>query len=110
MCPPDQTFEDLLKNPKDTIEFDHETDQQIREKQGGWELTGAAAGPERAIHQANFIEKMLRIALWLNCQFHPGRRYLDEYQRKTEWNDANNAPVGNGVSMVTLITCMFPAF
>ena len=57
-----------------------------------------------AVYQVNLLEKLLvpllaKLAnlvpdggIWLNTQ-------------RPEWNDANNALVGNGVSMVTPATC-----
>ncbi|MCB9048576.1 MAG: hypothetical protein H6556_04010 [Lewinellaceae bacterium] len=95
-------FEDLLKNPKDTIEFDHEADQQIREKRARLGADGALLQDRNgAIHQANFIEKILATLLAKLSNFIPEGGIWMNTQRP-EWNDANNALVGNGVSMVTL--------
>jgi hypothetical protein len=95
-------YQDILKNPKDTIEFDHELDLKIREKR---EAEGADAALLRdrsgAIHSANFMEKILATVLAKLSNFIPGGGIWMNTQRP-EWNDANNALVGNGVSMVTL--------
>lgn len=95
-------YQDILENPKDTIEFDHKLDLKIREKR---EAEGADAALLRdrsgAIHSANFLEKILATVLAKLSNFIPGGGIWMNTQRP-EWNDANNALVGNGVSMVTL--------
>ena len=53
------------------------------------------------IYQVNFIEKMLAALLAKMSNFIPEGGIWMNTQRP-EWNDANNALVGNGVSMVTL--------
>ncbi|PLX11277.1 MAG: hypothetical protein C0598_08555 [Marinilabiliales bacterium] len=52
-------------------------------------------------YQVNFIEKILVTLLSKLSNFVPGAGIWMNTQRP-EWNDANNALVGNGVSMVTL--------
>ncbi len=95
-------YKDILKNPKDTIEFDHESDKAIRNKRL---LIGADAAllnnANKSIHRVNFIEKILATVLAKLSNFIPEGGIWMNTQRP-EWNDANNALVGNGVSMVTL--------
>ena len=95
-------YEDILKNPKDTIDFDHHLDQQIQKR---WSSLGADAAlilnQTGAIHQVNFLEKILASVLAKISNFIPEGGIWMNTQRP-EWNDANNALVGNGVSMVTL--------
>ncbi|MCS5489468.1 hypothetical protein [Algoriphagus limi] len=95
-------YEDILKNPKDTIDFDHELDQTIQKR---WSSLGADAAlltnQSGAIHRVNFIEKILASVLAKVSNFIPEGGIWMNTQRP-EWNDANNALVGNGVSMVTL--------
>jgi len=97
-----KSFDEILKNPKDTIEFDEELDRDIRERRN--EL-GADAALLRdrtgAIYQVNFIEKILATLLAKLSNFIPEGGIWMNTQRP-EWNDANNALVGHGVSMVTL--------
>ncbi len=97
-----KSYQDILKNPKDTINFDHELDQKIRLRK---EKTGADAAllqsENRAIYTVNFIEKILATVLAKLSNFIPEGGIWMNTQRP-EWNDANNALVGNGVSMVTL--------
>src|SRR6056300_1702442 len=54
-----------------------------------------------AQHSVNFIEKILATVLAKVSNFIPEAGIWMNTQRP-EWNDANNALVGNGVSMVTL--------
>ena len=97
-----KNYDALLDNPKDTIDFDHKLDAQIRQKRD--EIGADAALVLRSdgdIHQVNFIEKMLASVLAKISNFIPEGGIWMNTQRP-EWNDANNALVGNGVSMVTL--------
>ncbi|MFT4772329.1 MAG: hypothetical protein ACI9D1_002367 [Cryomorphaceae bacterium] len=95
-------YSEIVKDPKDTIEFDEEADRAIRESEADRGADGALRSSRKeSIHRVNFFEKILATVLakvsnlipeagiWLNTQ-------------RPEWNDANNALVGNGVSMVTL--------
>ncbi|NAW69410.1 hypothetical protein CAG57_08635 [Vibrio sp. V30_P3S12P165] len=92
----------LFANPKDTVTFNYELQKRIEEKiaqigsDGRLVLTGSGQ-----VYMVNLCEKILVPLLsklsnlvldggiWLNTQ-------------RPEWNDANNAIVGNGLSMVTL--------
>nr|WP_321234186.1 hypothetical protein [uncultured Psychroserpens sp.] len=95
-------YEDLLKDPKDTIVFDDELDHKIHEEREQLGADGALLRDEnRFIIKANFIEKILATSLAKLSNFIPEGGIWMNTQRP-EWNDANNALVGNGVSMVTL--------
>lgn len=95
-------YADLLKNPKDTIEFDEELDHKIRQHREELGADGALLRDEnRFIVKVNFIEKILATTLAKISNFIPEGGIWMNTQRP-EWNDANNALVGNGVSMVTL--------
>ncbi|WP_431159027.1 hypothetical protein [Winogradskyella poriferorum] len=95
-------YRDLLKNPKDTIEFDEELDKRIRQDRDEIGADGALLRDEnRLIVKVNFIEKILATTLAKLSNFIPEGGIWMNTQRP-EWNDANNALVGNGVSMVTL--------
>lgn len=95
-------FDDILKNPKDTIEFDLELDEQIRARREVMGVDGALlSDPKGAIYRVNFAEKILATLLAKLSNFIPEGGIWMNTQRP-EWNDANNALVGNGVSMVTL--------
>jgi len=95
-------YEDILLNPKDTIDFDRKLDHAIQER---WSALGADSSllqnNKGEIHHVNFIEKILATVLAKVSNFIPEGGIWMNTQRP-EWNDANNALVGNGVSMVTL--------
>lgn len=95
-------YKDILHNPKDTIHFDHKLDQAIQKR---WAMLGADSvllqNKNGDIHHVNLIEKILATVLAKISNFIPEGGIWMNTQRP-EWNDANNALVGNGVSMVTL--------
>ena len=95
-------YEKILQDPKDTIEFDYDLDIKIREKRAEFGADGALLRDENFfIHKVNFIEKILATVLAKLSNYIPeGGIWLNT--QRPEWNDANNALVGNGVSMVTL--------
>ena len=93
---------EILKNSKDTIDFDLLSDTQIRNRRDQIGADGALlTDPNQSIYQVNFIEKILATLLAKMANFIPEGGIWMNTQRP-EWNDANNALVGNGVSMVTL--------
>lgn len=95
-------YQDLLNNPKDTIEFDEALDRKIHQQREELGADGALLRDEnRFIVKVNFIEKILATMLAKIANFIPEGGIWMNTQRP-EWNDANNALVGNGVSMVTL--------
>ncbi|MCG8374712.1 MAG: hypothetical protein MI700_14310 [Balneolales bacterium] len=97
-----RSYEEIVENPKDTIDFDHESDLKIRERVQKSGADGALLGSrDLNIHHVNFIEKILATVLAKVSNFIPEGGIWMNTQRP-EWNDANNALVGNGVSMVTL--------
>jgi hypothetical protein len=97
-----KSYKDILKNAKDTIEFDEELDAKIRKNRAILGSDAALLIDEHdAIYTVNFIEKILATVLAKLSNFIPEGGIWMNTQRP-EWNDANNALVGNGVSMVTL--------
>ncbi|MBL7795329.1 MAG: hypothetical protein JNJ90_02405 [Saprospiraceae bacterium] len=95
-------YEQLLQNPQDTIEFDHVWDAQIRQRRAALGADGALLALEdETIYRVNFLEKILATLLAKISNLVPEAGIWMNTQRP-EWNDANNALVGNGVSMVTL--------
>jgi len=92
----------ILENPKDTVEYDHQLAARISERVEDIGADGKLLLDERDdVYRVNLLEKLLVPLLsklgnlvldggiWLNTQ-------------RPEWNDANNALVGQGLSMVTL--------
>jgi hypothetical protein len=97
-----KSYEDTLKNPKDTIEFDHESDKKIHLRKSQHGADGALLQDRNGkIHAVTFAEKILATVLAKMSNFIPEGGIWMNTQRP-EWNDANNALVGNGVSVVTL--------
>jgi len=95
-------YKDLLNDPKNTIDFDGDSERDINNKResigsDGALLLDAANGTIKV----NFIEKILATVLAKVANLIPEAGIWMNTQRP-EWNDANNALVGNGVSMVTL--------
>ena len=97
-----KNYREILKNAKDTIEFDEHLDAEIKRNM---QILGSDAAllqdQHQKIYTVNFIEKILATVLAKLSNFIPGAGIWMNTQRP-EWNDANNALVGNGVSMVTL--------
>ncbi|MFK2821158.1 hypothetical protein U0L90_13600 [Flavobacteriaceae sp. LMIT009] len=97
-----KSYQETLKTPKDTIIFDHDSDIEIRKNREELGADGALLRTkDNVIVRANFIEKILATSLAKISNFIPEGGIWMNTQRP-EWNDANNALVGNGVSMVTL--------
>ncbi len=95
-------FELLIENPKSTVVFDEDLASTIEERVNALGADGKLLLDEKGeVRQVNLLEKLLVPLLaklgnlvvdggiWLNTQ-------------RPEWNDANNALVGQGLSMVTL--------
>jgi hypothetical protein len=95
-------YQDLLDDPHNTIDFDEATDELIEQRvsQVGadgrliWDKSGS-------VYYVNLTEKLLATMLSKLSNFIPEGGIWMNTQRP-EWNDANNALVGYGVSMVTL--------
>ncbi len=93
---------EILINPKDTIVFDEELNEAIIKNREELGADGALlSGKNSGIYNVNLIEKLLVTVLAKVSNFIPEAGIWMNTQRP-EWNDANNALVGNGVSMVTL--------
>ena len=95
-------YGEILQNPKDTICFDRASDRSIRKKREDIGADGTLlTDRDGQIYHVNFIEKILATVLAKMANFIPEGGIWMNTQRP-EWNDANNALVGNGISMVTL--------
>ena len=95
-------YSDIVSDPKNTIDFDEASDRKIRADVAAKGADGALLeSNESDIHHVNFLEKILAMLLAKVSNFIPEAGIWMNTQRP-EWNDANNALVGNGVSMVTL--------
>ncbi|WP_297085492.1 hypothetical protein [uncultured Draconibacterium sp.] len=97
-----KSFEELVVNPKDTIVFDFELNDKIEKLAAEVGADGKLIfGNDGEIYKVNLMEKILSTLLSKLSNFIPEAGIWLNTQRP-EWNDANNALVGNGVSMVTL--------
>jgi len=97
-----RSFADIVADPKRTVDFDAALAARIADRVAAIGADGKLVlEPGGDVYQVNLLEKLLVPLLaklgnlvvdggiWLNTQ-------------RPEWNDANNALVGQGVSMVTL--------
>ncbi len=95
-------FEAILDNAKSTVDYDNQLASRIEQRVSELGADGKLMpDPDGQVYQVNLLEKLLVPLLsklgnlvvdggiWLNTQ-------------RPEWNDANNALVGQGLSMVTL--------
>ncbi len=99
-----RSHEELIADPKQTLDFDEHRQRLVDKRVDAIGADGRLVPTEdgSGVHLATMAEKLLVPALaklsnlvagggiWLNTQ-------------RPEWNDANNALVGNGVSVVTLL-------
>ncbi|MDZ7764141.1 MAG: hypothetical protein U5K00_06895 [Melioribacteraceae bacterium] len=95
-------YEELLRDPHNTVDFDHELNKKIEAEE---KVIGSDArfitSKDGNLYQVNLVEKLLSPLLAKLSNFIPGGGIWMNTQRP-EWNDANNALVGYGISMVTL--------
>ncbi len=95
-------FDRIVENPRDTIDFDFDLNREIEERVDQIGADGRLLQNKQGERcRANLTEKILVTLLSKLSNFIPGAGIWLNTQRP-EWNDANNALVGNGVSMVTL--------
>jgi hypothetical protein len=95
-------YRELLEDPRKTVEYDEDRAGAVARRVADMGADGKLVTLENgSIYRVNMLEKLLVSALarignlvpcggiWMNTQ-------------RPEWNDANNALVGHGLSMVTL--------
>ncbi len=94
-------FHEIMEDPRNTIDLDDELQRNIDErvKQIGSDGKLLYAGEKPCY--TNLLEKLLIPVLTKMSNFLPGGGIWMNTQRP-EWNDANNALVGWGLSMVTV--------
>lgn len=97
-----KTYAETYSNPYDTIDFEEEKDNEIEELVAALGADGKLVQTSLGeIFKSSFTEKILLTLLTKLYNFVPDAGVWLNTQRP-EWNDANNALVGNGVSLVTL--------
>jgi hypothetical protein len=95
-------YTEIIKNSQDTVDFDMQLELKIedRVKEMGADGKLVLDQNDQVLH-VNLIEKLLATSLAKMSNFVPeGGIWLNT--QRPEWNDANNALVGNGLSMVTV--------
>lgn len=96
-----KSYAQLLEDPRDTIIFDEALEEEIK---SGIRTLGSdgrlVLDRDGMVKLVNLAEKLLVPLLSKLSNFIPGAGIWMNTQRP-EWNDANNALVGYGVSMVT---------
>lgn len=97
-----KSYQQILQHPKDSIAYNYDWEKKINTQRKVLGADGALLLTDNnEIYHVNFIEKILATVLSKMSNFIPEAGIWMNTQRP-EWNDANNALVGNGVSMVTL--------
>jgi len=95
-------YDDLVRHPKSTIRFDADADARARERVATIGGDGRLLiGPDGDPLVVTLLEKLLVTVLAKLSNLVPGGGIWMNTQRP-EWNDANNALAGHGLSMVTL--------
>ncbi len=94
-------YEDILKDSKNTIIFDFELDEKIENKCKEFGTDAKLLMKDGEVYTVNFAEKLLVPVLSKISNLLPGGGIWMNAQRP-EWNDANNAIVGIGLSMITV--------
>lgn len=97
-----KSYSDIKKDPYNTIDFDWDTEKEINlrvqdlgndgkltYKKNGELLQGTMTEKLLSLLLAKFVNFIPEGGIWMNTQ-------------RPEWNDANNALVGKGMSVVTL--------
>jgi hypothetical protein len=97
-----KSYAEIVENPKSSIRFDHDLNKVITKLESTY---GADAklmlNANGEVILASFTEKLLATLLAKLSNFIPEAGIWMNTLRP-EWNDANNALVGTGASMVTL--------
>jgi hypothetical protein len=97
-----KSFEHLLSDPFDSIEFDDKRDAALRVRKSEIGADGfLLSDNQHQLVRGTMAEKLLILLLAKAANYVPGGGIWMNTQRP-EWNDANNALAGWGLSVVTL--------
>ena len=97
-----KSFADIESNPFDTIDYDFDAAKQINQDVQRLGADGKLVlNAQGKVMYVTLAEKLLVLSLTKLYNFIPQAGIWLNTQRP-EWNDANNALVGNGTSMVTV--------
>jgi len=95
-------YTDLLTDPYNTIEFNWDLEKEIESRVKKFGTDGKLiVGSDGYVLHVTLTEKLLTLLLAKLVNFVPEGGIWMNTQRP-EWNDANNALVGKGLSVVTL--------
>lgn len=94
-------FDALVKDPRNSIEYDDDKEADIDNRTARIGSEGKLLYNGDETYKVNLMEKLLVTMLSKFSNYVPEGGIWMNTQRP-EWNDANNALVGNGLSMVTL--------
>ncbi|NVK26595.1 MAG: hypothetical protein HWE14_01060 [Flavobacteriia bacterium] len=94
-------FESILADPRSTIVYDRTVEAEIAARMEENGADGNLVFSEGRILHASLLDKLLLTLFVKMSNFVPdGGIWLNT--QRPEWNDANNALAGNGLSMVTV--------
>jgi hypothetical protein len=96
-----KSYADMVKDPYKTILFDHQLEKEITTNVKTIGADGKLVMRNGQVLYQNLTEKLLTLLLAKLVNFVPEGGIWMNTQRP-EWNDANNALVGKGISVVTL--------
>ncbi|MCC7143907.1 MAG: hypothetical protein IT349_17550 [Candidatus Eisenbacteria bacterium] len=97
-----RSYRRMLANRRETIDFDHGLAERIARRVERIGTDGKlVCDPDGRVIHVSLLEKLLIPALCKLSNLVPGGGIWMNTQRP-EWNDANNALVGDGISVVTL--------
>jgi uncharacterized protein YhfF len=94
-------FDSLVEDPHNSISYDFNSEKHIFKLVDELGSDGKLMFTNGEIYKVNLMEKLLVTLLSKISNYVPEGGIWMNTQRP-EWNDANNALVGNGLSMVTL--------
>ena len=101
-----KAYKDIVTDPRNTIAFDYKLSSKLKEcaGQAGSDaklVTESGLAGEGDVAMVTLATKLLQVVIAKMANFIPGGGIWLNTQRP-EWNDANNALAGYGLSMVTL--------
>ncbi|MBN2184415.1 MAG: hypothetical protein JW746_03720 [Candidatus Krumholzibacteriota bacterium] len=108
-------YDQIVDDPRSTIDYDagHAANVALRVDNEGTDGK-LVLGPSGGIYHVNLLEKLLvPVLAKISCLVPGGGIWMNT--QRPEWNDANNALAGNGLSAVTLyylrrhISCLMSA-
>ncbi len=94
-------YSEILKDSKNTLVFDFKRDREIEDLISNYGTDAKLVIQDNKVYTVSLAEKLLVPALSKISNLLPGGGIWMNTQRP-EWNDANNAIVGIGLSMVTV--------